>query len=208
MKVDYTGKKVNRLTALEYVNKGNYNSGKNRWMWKCICDCGNIVYLRTNEITNGKRKSCGCYMKDFNAENNTLPNNEGPKREIMRQYNAHAKRRNLEFNLSESEFFNLIESNCYYCGLSSQNSNSGKHTKGFKYSGIDRVDNSIGYSTDNCVPCCHKCNDSKKNYTVDEWMQWLDRLYKFQSSKGTFNDYPEGEYIQVDGNGEGPGLGS
>ncbi len=204
MRVDCTGKKIGRLTVLEYVNLGIYNSGRSRWMWKCICDCGNIAYLRTYEITIGKRKSCGCYMKDFNAENNTLPNNEGPKREIMRQYDTHAKRRNLEFNLSEHEFFNLIESDCYYCGLPPQNSNRGRHIKGFKYTGVDRVDNSKGYSVSNCVPCCHKCNDSKKNYTINEWMQWIDRVHKFQVNKGTFNDYPAGEYIQVSGNGENP----
>jgi len=204
MRVDYAGKKINRLTVLEYVNRGINSRGKSNWMWKCLCDCGNTTYSRTNDLTTGRRKSCGCYMKDFNAENNTLPNNEGPKREIMRQYVTHAKRRNLEFDLSELEFFSLIESNCYYCGLPPQNTNNGKHTKRFKYTGIDRLNNSKGYSLSNCVPCCHKCNDSKKNYSIDEWMQWLDRLYKFQVNKGTFNDYPEGEYTQVSGNGEDP----
>ena len=34
----------------------------------------------------------------------------------------------------------------------------------FVYNGIDRVDNSVGYTIDNCVSCCGMCNFMKRSY--------------------------------------------
>jgi hypothetical protein len=35
---------------------------------------------------------------------------------------------------------------------------------------LDRKDNALGYSVDNCVVCCHRCNDAKSNgYDYEEW---------------------------------------
>lgn len=54
--VDLKNQKFNRLTVLERdENKWN------RVMWKCRCDCGNIISVSTNSLKNGNSKSCGCY---------------------------------------------------------------------------------------------------------------------------------------------------
>ncbi len=42
-------------------------------------------------------------------------------------------------------------------------------------SGIDRVDNSVGYEVDNCVPCCGVCNRMKRDLTKD---QFIDHVHK------------------------------
>jgi 5-methylcytosine-specific restriction endonuclease McrA len=39
--------------------------------------------------------------------------------------------------------------------------------------GIDRVDNSIGYTPDNCVPCCTQCNRIKLDHLTYEEMLLL-----------------------------------
>lgn len=46
--------------------------------------------------------------------------------------------------------------------------------------GIDRVDNSKGYTSDNCVPCCWACNNAKKNNSSSEFLAWVDGVYTFQ----------------------------
>lgn len=42
---------------------------------------------------------------------------------------------------------------------------------------LDRKDNSLGYSKDNCVVCCRRCNVAKSNtYSYEEWYNmnsWL-----------------------------------
>lgn len=53
--------KFNKLLVLELVT-----NEKNEKVWKCKCDCGNITYAKTNALTSGHKKSCGCsrYSKD------------------------------------------------------------------------------------------------------------------------------------------------
>lgn len=54
-RIDHTGKKFGRLTALHY----SHTSDK-RAYWVCRCDCGNTKVVRGKELGNGDVKSCGC----------------------------------------------------------------------------------------------------------------------------------------------------
>lgn len=58
-RIDVTGQKFNRLTALRkaYVNERNQN------VWECRCDCGNITFVPTQSLVTGNTKSCGCLQK-------------------------------------------------------------------------------------------------------------------------------------------------
>ena len=54
------------MTVLEFAytkNRKNY--------WKCQCECGNICYVSTVQLTTGETVSCG-YKNDENRAN--LPN--------------------------------------------------------------------------------------------------------------------------------------
>lgn len=53
---DLTNQKFGRLTPLKRV----LLEGKTQKVWLCKCDCGNTVYLKTNLLTSGNTKSCGC----------------------------------------------------------------------------------------------------------------------------------------------------
>ena len=48
--IDITGQTFNELTAIEYLGDR---------MWKFKCSCGNECLARKNDVTNGKKKSCG-----------------------------------------------------------------------------------------------------------------------------------------------------
>jgi hypothetical protein len=48
----------------------------------------------------------------------------------------------------------------------------------FTYSGIDRIDSSIGYIEGNVVSCCSKCNTAKSDMPFDEFRVWAIRLYE------------------------------
>lgn len=79
---------------------------------------------------------------------------------------ARASKRNIEWNLTNDETLQLLNSNCIYCG-----SPGGT---------IDRVDSSGDYKKENCVPSCLDCNIMKGTKTVDDW---LDRMQKILSFK-------------------------
>jgi hypothetical protein len=81
-------------------------------------------------------------------------------------YKAMAKSKRRAFELSVERFAELVSAACEYCGD--------------KGGGIDRVDNSIGYVDGNVVPCCQMCNLAKKDYSVDEFREWIDRVHAHQ----------------------------
>ena len=56
-KSNLIGKKFGRLLVLEETDKRSSNQTV---IWKCKCDCGNIVYIDTSRLTSGNTKSCGC----------------------------------------------------------------------------------------------------------------------------------------------------
>jgi len=74
---------------------------------------------------------------------------------VLKQYKFEAKNRNIEFLLEDEDAVKLITSACFYCADFSY--------KNAKVSGIDRQDNSLGYTLKNSVPCCTMCNFMKGN---------------------------------------------
>lgn len=59
---DLTGCRVGRLTVL---------SKETQNVWKCICDCGNIAFVRSCHLTSEHTKSCGCLQKERASQSAT-----------------------------------------------------------------------------------------------------------------------------------------
>ena len=53
---DLTGKRFGKLTVVEHSSK----STKGRTYWKCRCDCGRTVDVRSDHLTSGRISACGC----------------------------------------------------------------------------------------------------------------------------------------------------
>lgn len=51
------GKKFGHLTVVEMTEKRADNGSV---IWKCQCDCGNVIYVRSGNLLRGKTRSCGC----------------------------------------------------------------------------------------------------------------------------------------------------
>jgi 5-methylcytosine-specific restriction endonuclease McrA len=47
----------------------------------------------------------------------------------------------------------------------------------YTYSGIDRLDNAIGYEPPNCVPCCDICNLAKRDMSYGAFVAWMRRTH-------------------------------
>lgn len=58
--IDITGERYSRLLVLERAE----NTERGQAVWKCLCDCGNITYVRGGNLKSGAVKSCGCLLKD------------------------------------------------------------------------------------------------------------------------------------------------
>lgn len=163
LKIDeMVGKTFSRWTALSVGDRGKKPT------LLCECKCGTKRLVRTASLKNGDSQSCGCLQREIVSYTNyqRLPESQAAFRELFRNYKRMAEKRNLTFLLSEEEFFNLTTKNCYYCSCIPKNVK--KRTTGdYVYSGIDRVNNNIGYELYNCVSCCIECNVKKGDITIN-----------------------------------------
>lgn len=48
----------------------------------------------------------------------------------------------------------------------------------YHYNGIDRKNNSKGYTLENAVPCCGQCNIAKASFTEHEFISWVRMVYE------------------------------
>lgn len=146
--------------------------------YKVQCECGNIRYYSKSDM----KIHTGCFdcMQKVPRLYARLPDDLGLKRRIYKNYKNSSKKRGYEFELSEEYFFSLIFSNCAYCGsdLSMINNEQSFRGRSIKYNGIDRIDNSIGYTKENTVTCCKMCNCSKHTHDFDVWKCWVEKVYK------------------------------
>ena len=60
---DLTGKRFGRLVAIEPTEKRKNSSV----VWKCRCDCGNITYAPSDQLTRLLIKSCGCLHSEVSS---------------------------------------------------------------------------------------------------------------------------------------------
>lgn len=180
---DITNQKFGRLTAVKCTGKTKRRS----FVWECKCDCGSTVEYCVNDLRIVR--SCGCLDKErlqkFADRNrgitppNALPSGVSTTRRVMASYKNSAKKRGHGFLLSEEEFSEIILKECYYCGEKSSLCLEDKYRSDgdLYYNGIDRVDNTLGYTKDNCVPCCRYCNMAKHTRSHDEFIDWATRIH-------------------------------
>lgn len=164
--------KIGSLTLVKYI-KGT----RGKSIWECLCDCGNIKYVTPPNLTVIKTSRCECPL-DTNYKEVNLKYSD---------YKTSSKQNNKIFEFNRKEFELLIFSNCYYCG---------KESKIPDINGIDRVNNSLGYTKNNCVSACKICNYSKNTLTKYEFREWLNKIINYQLKK-----YPE-IYFNIEENYE------
>lgn len=167
------GEQFGKLTVLERME----NSGpqKSRSMWKFKCECGVVPACpdcRRIEVIN---KS---------------PLSDTLERQMYTQHILSARSRRIKFDIGREEFGIITSLSCFYCHRPPHRkyrgsvSPSERQREGFiLVGGIDRVDNSRGYHSDNIVPCCSRCNTMKLNMHVMEFIDHVELIYKAQTGK-------------------------
>ena len=65
---DLTGQRFGKLTVIERAEDHIECNGKHRVQWKCLCDCGNTVSVRSSSLTSGNNVSFGCMPKGRKKE--------------------------------------------------------------------------------------------------------------------------------------------
>lgn len=178
------GQRIGRSTVL--VAEVRF-PGRHSRRVKLLCDCGNEYEAQIARLVGkqAKTKSCGCLQKEYTASSDKkgrlLPPGIAARNMILCQYKSEAKQRERLWNLTEEEFDQLTASKCFYCG---RMPSTVRRTPGgeFIYNGIDRVDNNLGYISENVVSACQICNLAKRDMSFDNFMTWINDLVIFRAS--------------------------
>jgi hypothetical protein len=159
-------------TALKYVKRGK---------WLCKCDCGKEFLATGNQLNSGRTKSCGCAKK------------ERFKRMILKHGQGHTRLNNIWHHMKQRcnnpnsfEFYLYGGRGITVCEEWNNDFEAFSNwALGNGYSpelSIDRIDNSKGYSPDNCrwVDNVTQCRNRRSNHlltfngqtkTMKEWSE-------------------------------------
>lgn len=109
-------------------------------------------------IESTKCKKCSEYQQLIEEKRNRERNyKEERKAHLQTYFTMHineSHKRGYETKLSFEEYCELVIKPCHYCNYFNEK----------EAIGIDRVNNSIHYTKENCVPCCQICNRIKHIY--------------------------------------------
>jgi len=137
--MDLTGKIFDRWTVIGRVDNDKYGTT----MWKCFCTCGEHGIVRGAELKNGTSTSCGCFNREIITKHGMHKSRpykiwQGLKTKCTNSKQPNHERygnRGINYPTKWETFEGFWEDmkTSYQDGLT-----------------IDRIDNTIGYSKDNC----------------------------------------------------------
>lgn len=174
---------------------------KRYWFFKC--DCGNEKELDIRIVMAGYVISCGCAKRNRNPSPWLKKPGEVSFNDRYRAYKSSAEQRDIEFKLTIGQYISIVTQECFYSGDVPQPYNtyltkdgSLRKLKTYKEiseetierawintNGIDRIDSSKGYTLDNCVPCCKKCNIMKLDSSKDDFIAQAYKIVAHQEKQ-------------------------
>lgn len=156
------------------------------------CDCGQEKIYPLSYVKSGCTKSCGCLI----AENcrrmskahwgRHVQSQETKYKFLWRQLTNNARIRKVEVGITKEHFIELTKQECFYCGrpprIDHKPKNAYKEVRTSKricvaYNGIDRIDPLVGYTVENSVACCGQCNSAKLNWSLEEFVDWIEAVH-------------------------------
>lgn len=165
------------------MNKSELNTDLQRKCFKCkeVKSLDEVNFHRSKNRPLGyeyKCKLCAKLRKDRRTKRYSSLTEEQKKKHyqlgvnyratpkgraigLINAYLKEDRRKGRECTLTQEDVFKVYEKECIYCG--------------FPATGFDRIDNLIGHTKENCVPCCKECNVArmnnfthKENYIIGE----------------------------------------
>jgi len=177
---DISDKVYNRLTCLKRLPPEN---GTAYGLFRCVC--GKEIKANVYAVTHNKIKSCGCLRSEVQKGRKRRPYLPAEHVALTLAFNAvrqGARHRGLPFELTRKQFGKIVALSCSYCDAPPSNKWKFRD-KEYAYSGIDRLDNRLGYTVDNAVPCCAQCNRAKGTLDLEEFVDWIRKVHECVSRR-------------------------
>ena len=182
---DLAGQRFGKLTIIEKVD----DPSTRYQVWSARCDCGETILVTSNTVRT--LTHCGCKSwGNGRAVPGELGYKGGHGSKLGRGgasidsviasrfsiYKRSAKQRGYSWELTLDQFIEITYRLCHYCGSPPSQVHHLGNGAQYTYNGIDRINNSIGYTNNNVVPCCGVCNIAKHTMSYDEFVQWICRV--------------------------------
>lgn len=173
--VDIKGCVFGFLTVLESV--GKYKDGT--LIWKCQCECGNIITTKSSSLRNGTKHKCKRICGGKNSQYN---------RDLygyaFKFIEKRAKKLNKEFNITYDYICDLWEKQNKKCALSgvplTLPSTFNEWKNWIHTASLDRIDSSKGYIKGN-VQWIHKeLQRIKMNLSEEILINWCHLISDYQ----------------------------
>jgi len=143
------------------------------------CFCGKEFETQMSNIKNGHTKSCGCYKSKLISEKNRITKKiHGMANH--RLYGTWKMMIHRCINQKNISYKNYGGRGITVCDRWKNFNNFIEDMFPTFQEGLtlDRKNNDLGYSVDNCVACCKQCNVMKLDYTVDDFLNKVKVLYE------------------------------
>jgi hypothetical protein len=170
---------INNCYYCGYQPNGSYNgvdridSNKNYTNENCISCCRICNIMKSDKRQEDFINICIHIAKANNLIDDNVQSYthlfEFAKSVQYHVYRSGAIKRNYQFDLTNAQFENYKDGECYYCG-------SIPNILEKKYAGIDRKKNHIGYNISNCVSCCKTCNQMKNILSDSEYIEHIGKI--------------------------------
>lgn len=138
------GDKYNRLTLLEEVPRQSVRPSKR--LWRCVCECGKGATVTLDHLKTGHTNSCGCWNRERLSETRTTHGMTGTR---TRKIWSHIVQRCT--NQNHPKWFDYggrgITLDPRWLKFENFFADMGEAVGNLS---IDRIDNSKGYSRENC----------------------------------------------------------
>lgn len=147
---DKTGMVFGKWTVIRRVA-----SVKGYTMYECRCECGTLRVRLGQNLRRSKNTGCGCVSKFGNEPFKSL-------------FNRLRDAKDKGGSLTYEQYLTFTTTNeCHYCGVAILWKPHNDTRCGYK---LDRKDNNLEHSLENCVVCCPRCNYGKSDkFTYQEW---------------------------------------
>ena len=140
-------KKYGRLTVKRFHS---YSERGHCSIWECLCDCGKITIVRSGNLKTGHTFSCGCFQEETRGKH-AIIHGHTIGRKGTRTYNIWASIKARCNNRRNDNYKYYGGEGVAYCKSWDKFKNflndMGEAPEGME---IDRKNNELGYSKDNC----------------------------------------------------------
>lgn len=126
--------------------------------WTCLCDCGNYKVVLSSNFKRGLSTSCGCsWIYNSGKNNGNWCGYKGLSGSAWNKIRTSAKKRNIEFNISIKDAWDLFIKQNKRCALTGVELNLPEWDayRNRYNASLDRIDSSRPYDIDN-IQWVHK----------------------------------------------------